>query len=72
MKTELSELTATIEGKHDKASKTGADPNTRMAWLRTQLAVERTMMAWNRTSLSLIGFGFTIYEFLKKIQEATT
>ena len=28
------------------------------------------MMAWNRTSLSLIGFGFTIYQFLTKIEEA--
>src|SRR3954463_13248922 len=41
------------------------------AWIRTRLSVERTMMAWNRTSLSLIGFGFTIYTFFQKFQEAT-
>jgi putative membrane protein len=44
---------------------------THLAWLRTRLAVERTIMAWNRTSLSLIGFGFTIYQFFDKFQEAT-
>src|SRR5215216_6418711 len=45
---------------------------THFAWIRTSLSVERTMMSWNRTSLSLIGFGFTIYQFFQKFQEATT
>jgi putative membrane protein len=36
------------------------------AWLRTRLAVERTMMAYLRTSVSLIGFGFAIVQFLHK------
>jgi putative membrane protein len=44
---------------------------THFAWLRTRMAAERTMMAWNRTSLSLIGFGFTIYQFFEKFQEST-
>ncbi|HEY7064663.1 MAG TPA: DUF202 domain-containing protein [Chloroflexota bacterium] len=30
------------------------------------MSAERTLMAWNRTSLSLIGFGFTIYQFFDK------
>src|SRR3954453_12664976 len=44
---------------------------THFAWIRTSLAGDRTLMAWNRTSLSLIGFGFTIYTFFEKFQEST-
>ena len=44
-----------------------ATASTHFAWLRTRLAAERTLMAYNRTSIALIGFGFTIYEFLAKL-----
>jgi putative membrane protein len=41
-----------------------ANAQTHFAWLRTRLAVERTMMASLRTSVSLIGFGFGIFQFV--------
>ncbi len=37
------------------------------AWLRTRLALERTVMAWVRTSVALIGFGFTIVQFFERL-----
>ncbi|HET7092911.1 MAG TPA: DUF202 domain-containing protein [Thermomicrobiales bacterium] len=40
------------------------------SWLRTRLSVERTFMSWTRTAVSLIGFGFTIYQFLAKLERA--
>ena len=40
-----------------------------MAWLRTRLALERTMMAWLRTSVALIGFGFAIVEFFHRVRQ---
>ena len=38
---------------------------TRLALARTVMASERTLMAWVRTSISLIGFGFTLFKFLQ-------
>ncbi len=40
-----------------------------MAFQRTRLAEDRTLMAVIRTSLSLIGFGFTIFEFFQSLRE---
>ena len=37
------------------------------AWMRTRLAVERTMLAYLRTSVSLIGFGFAIVQFMHNV-----
>jgi putative membrane protein len=36
--------------------------NTRLALERTRMSTDNTLMAMLRTSLSLIGFGFTIYK----------
>ena len=45
-----------------------ATANDHFAWLRTRLAVERTMMAYMRTAISLIGFGFGIFQFVYSLQ----
>jgi putative membrane protein len=37
------------------------------AWLRTRLAVERTMMAYLRTAVSLTGFGFAIFQIAFRV-----
>lgn len=43
---------------------------TGMSFQRTRMSADRTLMSIIRTSLSLIGFGFTIFQFFKKLQEA--
>ena len=42
---------------------------THFAWLRTRMSIEQTAMSWVRTSLALIGFGFTIYQVLRSMNE---
>jgi putative membrane protein len=37
------------------------------AWMRTQMALQRTLMAATRTAVSLIGFGFTVAQFFEKL-----
>jgi putative membrane protein len=41
--------------------------NNHLAWVRSALALERTMTAWLRTAVSLIGFGFAIVQFFARI-----
>ncbi len=41
----------------------------RLAMERTVMAADRTMLAGVRTSMALIGFGFTIFNVLKYIQD---
>jgi putative membrane protein len=43
---------------------------TDLATTRTILAAARTLMASLRTTLSMIGFGFTIYKILRGLHEA--
>ena len=39
------------------------------AWVRTRLALERTIMSWLRTAVALIGFGFAIVQYINHLQE---
>jgi putative membrane protein len=43
---------------------------TGMSFQRTRMSADRTLMSIIRTSLSLIGFGFTIFQFFRKLKEA--
>ena len=47
-----------------------AQERTDLALQRTLIAADRTLMAWIRTSISMIGFGFTIYKFFQYLREA--
>jgi putative membrane protein len=49
-----------------------ADATTHLAWLRTRLALERTLMAGVRTATGLIGFGFTIVQFFYRFAQSDT
>ena len=42
--------------------------DSHFGWIRTRLALERTLMSWVRTSVALIGFGFTIVLFFEHLQ----
>lgn len=54
---------------HDTSTEL-AGQRTELALQRTVIAAERTLMAWIRTSISLIGFGFTIYRFFQYLAES--
>ena len=47
------------------------DVQSHFAWLRTRLSEERTLMSWNRIALTLIAFGFTVYQWAEKAREGT-
>jgi putative membrane protein len=52
----------------------GTSPNlslisTQLSWMRSDLSNLRTLLAWARTSVSMIGFGFTIYNFYRGFLE---
>jgi putative membrane protein len=48
----------------DVASRPGDPPIADVfSWIRTDLSNLRTLMSWARTAVSLIGFGFTIFNF---------
>ncbi len=46
-----------------------ATADSHFSWVRTRLAVERTLMAYMRTAVSLIGFGFAIVQFFERFHQ---
>lgn len=56
----------------EAAAETEADLSllsAQMSWMRSDLSNLRTLLSWVRTSVSMIGFGFTIYNFYSGIFE---
>lgn len=43
--------------------------NTAQSFERTRMSADRTLFSIERTSLSLIGFGFTIFQFFSRVRE---
>jgi len=43
--------------------------DSHFAWLRTRLALERTIMSWLRTAVALIGFGFALVQYIDHLQQ---
>jgi inner membrane protein YidH len=46
-----------------------ATAESHFSWLRTRMSAERTLMSWVRTAIALIGFGFTIFQFLDRLNK---
>jgi uncharacterized membrane protein YidH (DUF202 family) len=72
-RTDLSKLRTTLSQARTRLSENRTEMSMRrtgMSFQRTRLSAERTLMSFIRTSLSMIGFGFTIYQILKKMVEA--
>ena len=63
-------MTETQAGGQTERFEVRVTSDSHFAWLRTRLAVERTMMAYMRTAVSLIGFGFAIFQFFYRAQQA--
>jgi putative membrane protein len=43
--------------------------DSHFGWIRTRLALERTLMAWVRIGVALIGFGFALVELFERLHE---
>src|SRR5512143_298613 len=60
----------TSKSEADRISVELSSRRTGMSFQRTRMSADRTLMGVIRTSLSLIGFGFTIFQVFQKLVEA--
>jgi putative membrane protein len=47
-----------------------ADKTFNLDYDRTRMSADQTLMSWMRTSVSMIGFGFTIFQFFVFLQKS--
>jgi putative membrane protein len=60
------------EPKIDAAAPPSLDVvSAQFSWIRSDLSNLRTLLSWSRTAVSLIGFGFTIYNFFSGFLDDT-
>ena len=67
---DIREPRVTSKSDADRISVELSSRRTGMSFQRTRMGADRTLMAAIRTSLSLIGFGFTIFQVFQKLYEA--
>src|SRR5436190_4522907 len=60
-------MAKTTVAEHADRFEANLNVGNHFAFIRTRLALERTMMAWVRTAVGLIGFGFTIVQFFERL-----
>ncbi len=60
----------TSKSEADRVSVELSSRRTGMSFQRTRMSADRTLMGVIRTSLSLIGFGFTIFQVFQRAYEA--
>jgi putative membrane protein len=65
----MADAKITSESAHDRISTELSARRTGMSFQRTRLSADRTLMSVIRTSLSLISFGFTIFQFFKRLKD---
>jgi putative membrane protein len=64
-------MSADAGDEHTERFQVRMTSDSHFGWIRTRLAMDRTLLAWVRTSVSLIGFGFTIVQFFERLHDMT-
>ena len=65
----MADARVTSESASARISTELAARRTGMSFQRTRMSADRTLMSVVRTSLSLISFGFTIFQFFRKLKD---
>jgi putative membrane protein len=60
-----------LQGNQTDASASLDLMSAEYSWIRSDLSNLRTLLSWSRTAVSMIGFGFTIYNFFSGFLDET-